>query len=299
MKKHLFISLQFHNNISEPKSIIPTSIHPKNKHNVKPHMIVRNYHQYNNLDVFVYCGGKCGSTTLEHTFKKQNYNTIHIHRNLQFTRHILELYNTRNQIQRSKIPVVNNNALFTSFDVIRYNKQQKNQIYIIDSYRTPIERKISSFFQNLNKHCLDYTKYNVNQLITIFNEKCIYELEEYHSIDEVLEHFGLPKFTTFDFDKKYNVFKTNKITFIKIRFNEIGEWGSILSEIFNKPITIHNANLTENKDIYQLYLDFKKKYKVPEKYLREYLPEDVNFKIYNSEEEQTKYIEKWEKAIIC
>ena len=41
--------------------------------------------------------------------------------------------------------------------------------------------------------------------ISIFNEKLLYELEEYHSIDEVMQHYGLPKFTEFDFKNKVQI----------------------------------------------------------------------------------------------
>jgi hypothetical protein len=42
-----------------------------------------------------------------------------------------------------------------------------------------------------------------------------------------------------------------------------------------------------------LYLKFKQHYKVPNKYLDENLLNDSNFIIYNSKEEQEKYINYW------
>ena len=277
---------------------IVSSYAPTDRLKSTTHKLVQHYSLYNNLDVFVYCGGKCGSTTLQTTFEKNGYRPIHIHRNKQFHTVNLKNYQKTNPLQRSKYPIQNGNLLFSSFDVIRYNKQCKNHIYVIDSYRTPIERKISSFFQNIEGHIPNYKFISVEKLIEIFNKTFIYEIEEYHSIDEVFDYFGLPKFITFDFEKKYNVVQTKKITFIKIRFSEIDQWGPILSEIFGKTIKIHSDNLTEDKPIYDLYIEFKLKYRVPEKYLREFLLKDENFKIYNSEEEQSKYIEKWENAVV-
>ena len=79
------------------------------------------------FDVFICCGGKCGGTTLAYTFHQNGYKTTHLHS----SRH---LGNFKSTID------VNH-----TFDIINASKQ-KGPIYIIDSYRTPIERKISCFF---------------------------------------------------------------------------------------------------------------------------------------------------------
>ena len=241
------------------------------------------YEKLNNLDIFVYCGGKCGSSTLHTTFKNNGYKSYQIHDNNYFK----FLCNTfKKDINK------------TIFDVIDFNVKDSKNIYIIDSYRTPIERKISSFFQNIGKNISNYSEKTVEELISIFNENFLYELEEYHSIDEVIKHYGLSTFTDFDFKNKYNIAKKDNITFIKMRFSEIAEWSDILSIIFEKMIVLYNKNLTSNKSINKLYNEFKEKYKVPEKYLNVYLLNDKNFKIYNSVEEQTKYIDYWNNKLI-
>jgi hypothetical protein len=70
----------------------------------------------------------------------------------------------------------------------------------------------------------------------------LYGLEEYHSINEVLDHYQLPLFTGFDFEKRYNLVKKNNKVFIKILFKDIGEWTTILSDLFQKPITLYTHN---------------------------------------------------------
>ena len=42
------------------------------------------YEKLNNLDIIVYCGGKCGSSTLHTTFKKNGYTSYKIHDNSYF-----------------------------------------------------------------------------------------------------------------------------------------------------------------------------------------------------------------------
>ena len=241
------------------------------------------YEKLNDLDIIVYCGGKCGSSTLHTTFKNNGYKSYKIHDNNYFK----FLCNTFKKDTNKTI-----------FDVIDFNVKQRKNIYIIDSYRTPIERKISAFFQNIGKYISNYTKKTVEELISIFNEKILYNLEEYHSIDEALDHYNVPSFNYFDFEKKYNIIKKDNITFVKLRFNDIHDWTTILSEIFEKNITIYNNNLTSDKIINKLYNEFKEQYKVPEKYLNLYLLNDSAFKIYNSKEEQNKYINYWKNKVI-
>ena len=236
------------------------------------------YKKLNDLDIIVYCGGKCGSSTLHTTLKKNGYKSYKIHDNSYF-QYVCNIF--KRDTNR------------TIYDVIDFNVQQGKPIYIIDSYRTPIERKISSFFQNVQNHIGNYDKKTTDDIISIFNEKLLYELEEYHSIDEVMQHYGLPKFTEFDFKNKYNIVKKDNIIFIKMRLNDINEWSNILSTIFEKNITIHNENLTSDKSINKLYNEFKEAYKVPEKYLNENLIKDKEFKIYNTKEEQDNYTNRW------
>jgi hypothetical protein len=119
------------------------------------------YEKLNNIDIFVYCGGKCGSSTLHTTFKNNGYNSYKIHDNNYFK----FLCNTfKKDFDK------------TIFDVIDFNTKHGKPIYIIDSYRTPIERKISAFFQNQGKYINNYNKKTTEDIISIFNETFLYKL---------------------------------------------------------------------------------------------------------------------------
>ena len=238
------------------------------------------YKKLNDLDIIVYCGGKCGSSTLHTTFKKNELNSYKIHDNNYF-KYLCNLYKK--------------DTTKTIFDVIDFNVKQNKNIYIIDVYRTPIERKISGFFQNISQHLPDYNKLSIQEMINFFNDKLLYILENYHSIDEILDHYNIQLFNTFDFKNKYNIFKNDNMIFIKLRFNDISEWSNILSTIFDKNITLYNDNLTSNKQINKLYNEFKETYTVPQSYIYDCLINDKAFKIYNTKEEQDKYISKWLK----
>jgi hypothetical protein len=239
------------------------------KNNKKDEIILYNKLLNNyvkNPKIFVLCGGKCGSTSLQRTFLNLNYETLKIHGHEDFKKYfeydgLINLINDISKIQ---------------------------EIYIIDSYRTPIERKISSFFENQFE---SYKTKDINEVIKIFNNKFLYHLENYHPLETIMDELKVKKFTKFDFNKSYNIKKVNNITFIKILYNDISKWNAILSKIFNKEIKICKENTNVNK----LYNLFKEKYRVPRKYINNVLKHDKEFKFYNTKKDQKIYIDKWTK----
>ncbi len=231
----------------------------------------------NETEIFIYCGGKCGSSTLEKTFKDNNFKTEKIHSNNEFkyTRKInKDVYDVINECRKKRI------------------------IYIIDVYRTPIERKISSFFENIDKHLPNYKKMSIDELINIFNKDYLNILEEYHPINEIMDKFKHPRIIKYNSNKKYMAIFRDNIFYLKLRFCDIKEWDTILSIVFNKSIKISSNNNTETKEIFKLYTDFKEKYKVPRNYLDNMIINDKEFNIYNTIDEQQQYYSKWLKKSI-
>ena len=207
-----------------------------------------------NYDVIIFCGGKCGSTSLEVSLINNGYDVIKIH-SFMHSKKVHkndDLYNVKN--------------IKDFFDI-----QINDVIYIIDSYRTPIERHICAFFQNL-----------------IFHIK-----KPFNEFNEELPIFKDDKF---DFDKKYIlkelIVNNNKQLYIKLRFKEINDWDKILSQIFNKDIKMSSENLSENKPYKNTYKLFKKYYKVPEEYLDAIKNRPI-FNKYNSTDEINEYINFW------
>jgi hypothetical protein len=238
--------------------------------------------QLEDVNFFIYCGRKSGSSTLHHTCSNiENSLGIQIHNNEDF------LY---------KYGQCRFNSIF---NLIENNMAKHETIYIIDSYRTPIEKKISSFFEDIDKFIPNYKDCDISVLISYFNKKYIYGskcthiyTEDYEPLDEMLEHFNLSPITNFNFDKNFELIKHKNLVFIKLRFNEIKKWGGILSKIIGKDITILDKNKSENKDYYEVYEKFKENYRIPREYL-EKLKSDSRFKIYNSPLERIKYIKYW------
>jgi len=235
---------------------------------------IKDTKEYMNFDMFVFCGGKCGGTTLSNTFTKYNYKIAHLHRS-----------NVKGFFS-SDIDVSN------TFNIID-NSSSNKLVYIIDSYRTPIERKISSYFQNIENLVPNYKSLSTEELIDFFNKNLLDTIEEYHSIDEVLTHYNIPLWKEFDFEKGYNIIKKDNKVFIKILFKDINNWGEFLSEILSKEITIFSQNLTSEKPVFSYYNKFKEMYKVNKSYIYNILQHDTHFKIYNTELEQETYILEW------
>ena len=228
------------------------------------------------MDVICLTGGKCGSTTLYNTLKENGFECIKVHNKSSF------------EIQFKYDGLI---------DLINRSSENK-KLYIIDSYRTPIERKISSFFQNIGKHVPSYKNKRCEELIDIFNTKYLDILEEYHSINPIMEEYGVEPFNTFDFKKKYVIKKEGNLIFIKLLFSNISNWGDNLSEIFNKKIIIYKSNLSKNKECYPIYNKFKLMYKTKKSYINNIRKNDKQFRIFNTQEQQDIYINKYLKTAI-
>ena len=224
--------------------------------------------------VIVFCGGKCGGTTLANTFHKNGYMSHHFH-----DIKCKGLFGTT--IETDNI-----------FDFIDENSKDNN-VYIIDVYRTPIERSISSFFQNIDIHLPNYKNLTIEDIIKFYNDNKLYLIEDYHPINTMLKKYNILPFDNFNFETKYNIIRENNKIFIKLLFKDINNWDKILSEIFENSITMYNANLTENKNTYKLYKLFNEKYKIPKEYITRFLTNNIEFKIYNTYKEQQEYITKW------
>ena len=111
----------------------------------------------NNI-IFVYTPPKVGSTSLVSSLRISLSNTfsiIHIH----------------DEIMLNYFTGIQN---VTINEIIQYNKHIGKNVYVIDIYRTQIERNISEFFEKLSPHHFNNTEeninnYNITKIINRFN----------------------------------------------------------------------------------------------------------------------------------
>ena len=229
--------------------------------------------------IFVYSGPKVGSTSIVSSlriFGRDKFSVIHIH-----DEEMLKVLGHVNGISVNEI--------------ILYNKHLGKQVYVIDVYRSPIERKISAFFEKIGAYHFNNTdeninKYNIHKVINRFNKILPYLVNSDHFIDKY--NINIP--THFDYNKKYLLVKENEISYIKLRLKDSHIWGNILTNIFGSKICIVKDYESSNKPIKDLYLKFKSIYQIP-KNLLDNIMKCKYLNYYYSSSELNEYYHEWVK----
>lgn len=230
--------------------------------------------------IIVYSLPKVGSTSLITSlriFGSRAFNLIHVH-----DENMLEHLLNEKEI------------LITDF--IHYLSTLQHKVYVIDIYRSPIERKISDFFEKITLHFNtaeeNINKHKIETLIDRFQKI----FNNIPNLDPLIHKYNIEIGKSFDFEKKYNLFQSNNITYISLRLKDSKIWGEILSGIFEQKIMIISDYETNNKIIKQIYNEFKKKYLIPINYL-ESISSDKDFNYYYDEEEKKEYLDMWKEKI--
>lgn len=227
--------------------------------------------------VFIYTPPKVGSTTLVSSLRislGNTFNIIHIH----------------DDVMLNVLTGVN---AVTVNEIINYLSQKGNNVYVIDVYRTPIERKMSEFFEKISPYHFNNSEENINKYsIKRINDR-FNKLFPHLSIGEhYFDKFNIDNPIPFDFKKKYTIQVIKNIKYIKLRLHDSKIWSIILSQIFQKEIVLISDYQTNNKGIGELYKRFKNEYKLPMNYF-ELIKECTYFNYYFSEEERNLYLQNW------
>jgi hypothetical protein len=231
--------------------------------------------------IFIYSPPKVGSTTLVTSLRVslgKSYNIIHIH----------------DEIMLSVLTGITNVKIN---DIISFLSNKGKNVYVIDVYRTPIERKMSEYFEKLSPYHFNnseenVSKYSMRRIIDRFN-KIFPHLE---NGDHYFEQYNINEPISFDFDKKYSLQEINRIKYIKLRLCDSDLWASIISNILRNDIIIIYDYKTENKGIGELYKRFKNEYKLPINYL-ELIKNCKYFNFYYNESERNNYLALWSQKL--
>ena len=236
-----------------------------------------NKHPHNNKLVFIYSAPKVGSTSIVSSlrlFGIDKLNVIHIHDEemLKVLAHITDV---------------------TINEIILFNKYLKKDVYVINIYRCPIERKISTFFEKIGSYHFNNTdelvnNYNIIKVINRFNNIFPWICIGDHFIDKY--NITIPQ--SFDHNNKHIMLVHNNIKYITLRLKDSNEWGSILTNIFGFHICIIKDYESSNKPIHNLYNQFKTHYKIPINLLNDIL-NDKYFNYYFSNIEKHNYYNEW------
>jgi hypothetical protein len=179
-------------------------------------------------------------------------------------------------------------------DIIIYNNLLGKNVYVIDIFRSPIERKISEFFEQIstlhfNNSEKNINNYNVNKVINRFNHLFPY----LGNTDYYKERYNLLHFPeTFDFNNKYILQNVNGIKYIKLRLKDSHEWGNILTFILNVPIIIVTDYTTDNKPLANLFRSFKELYRIPVNFLND-IRNCPSLTYYYNFIEREEYLNTW------
>ena len=227
--------------------------------------------------IFVYTPPKVGSTTLVTSLRislDKRYTTVHIH----------------DEVMLSVLTGVTG---VTINDLIRHLSDQGKMVFVIDVYRTPVERKMSAFFEKIspyhfNNSADNIAGYSISRIIDRFN-KVFPHIE---CNDHYLDKYDIPVPVPFDVERKYSTQTVRRVQYIKLRLRDASGWGAILSKIFRADVVVIPDYQTEDKPIGALYKRFKAEYKLPSNYV-DLIREDNRLRFYYSELERSNYIEEW------
>jgi hypothetical protein len=230
--------------------------------------------------IFIYTPPKVGSTTLVSSLRVSlgtKFNIIHIHDEVMM------------QVLTGIKGVSINN-------LIEYIADAGNNVWVIDIYRLPIERKMSEFFEKLSDMHFNNTeanviKYDISRISVRFNELFPHLSNSDHYFDKY--KIEVP---SFDFLKKYSIQTCKRVKYIKLRLMDSTNWENILSEIMNTKIVILTDYKTSDKSIGDFYNKFKKEYRLPTN-LFELIKKCKYLHFYLNEVEKTAYLNSWESKL--
>ena len=198
--------------------------------------------------IFVYSAPKVGSTSIVSSLRIFGINQcsiIHLH-------------------DEEMLKVLGHIDGITINEIILFNKYLGRDVYVIDVYRSPIERKISAYFEKIGCYHFNNTdekvnNYNIHNIINRFNKI----LPHLATGDHFFDKYNIDIPVKFDFVNKYLLVKQNGINYIKLRLTDSNIWSKILTNIFGFKICIVKDYESNNKPIKDLYLKFKNTYRIP------------------------------------
>jgi len=232
--------------------------------------------------IFVYCPPKVGSTTIVSSLRLSASNkltVIHLHNDIM----LKVLFNVTNT---------------TVNEIIHFNKFLGKKVYVIDIYRTPVEHKMSSFFENIdtfhfNSSIENLKTYSIDRLIKRFN----YLFPHLVTGDYYRETYNITtqQHASFDFENKYLLTEENGITYVKLRLKDSHAWRDIFKNILKMDIYIVSDYETDNKNINvkEVYKHFKTNYKIPKNFI-DIIKNSPQFLFYNDINERNEYLKTWE-----
>ena len=217
------------------------------------------------MKTLVIAGCRCGSHTLQKTLEKNGFTSRRGHNSEHYK--------------------------FIYKEDINDFIDKDEEMTFIEVYRTPIERKLSMLFKNMEVNKKKLTNKNVEFFNNIFcSDFSIVNAYEHYS-DVIISKYKLD-IPEFDFEKGFVKVTKGKITFVKILFSDIHRWGDILSEVFKKKIRIYEDNITT----YSKYKETKECLTITP-FIYNFLLSDKQLKKNMTEKDRENYLNFWRERI--
>jgi hypothetical protein len=227
--------------------------------------------------IFIYTPPKVGSTTLVSSLRLSlgaGFSVIHIH-------------------DETMLQVLTGITNVSINDIIKHLADIGKTVHVIDVYRTPIERKMSEFFEKISPYHFNNSEENINKYsIRRVTERFNNVFPHLENGDHYMDKYNLPTPAEFDFNKKYLVQKVNNVTYVKLRLCDSAMWGGFLSAIFGSEVVVVTDYQSSQKIIGDLYARFKNEYVLPANFL-ETIRNCNQMRLYYSEEERKQYLDMW------
>lgn len=229
--------------------------------------------------VFVYSMPKVGSTSIVSSlriFGIHKLNVIHVH--------------DETMLQTLSHQTTN----VTINEIILFNQYLGKTVYVINIYRSPIERKMSAFFEKICSYhfnCQDtvVNSFGIERIVTRFNNLFPW----LSSGDHFIHQYGLPlPLPPFDVSKRHLLTTHHGVHYVTLRLKDSAHWGHILSDLFQFDIRVISDYETSKKSIKDLYARFKRHYRIPTNLLEEQMRDEC-FMYYYSEQERQEYYNTW------
>jgi hypothetical protein len=235
--------------------------------------------------IILYQMGKVGSSTLKESLKSVKIKSMHVHR-FYFNNKERKL-SYRDKLQKIKQNIV--------FDKLLLNKKEKVKIFTF--YRDPLQRNISSFFQNLeyyfNSEELKELNYNILEKKFIKSTQIHNTPNNWFDI-EFKRKTGI---NIYDYplnkDKGYTIISARNIEVFVCCTNKINQLEKEIKVFLNsEKFKLKSTNVGNQKWYKDLYKEFKLKY-IPSVEMIENLYSSKVISHFYTEEEVIKMKAYW------
>lgn len=212
------------------------------------------------IDYLVYSSHKSATQTVSHTLRMNGYKCIHCH-------------SLTNETTNLKLGTF---ALFLEC----YHAENNKKLYIISTFREPIERRISSFLQwhgegVVRKKIIRDTadtiihKMPLNELQEVFVEQIARQIKvgQMESINEMCNELNLriPNLH-YSLDEQYGLNELDHCRLFLFRFDAMiyeNKLEYLFSNLVGRPIIKHDANLSSAKWYRDKFAAFKASLHIP------------------------------------